>query len=68
MSRIDGMEYPTTTAEAVAESPEAFYRVYNYVSRKWYDEEYGKVELADRWYGPTVALLDRIAWELATCA
>ncbi len=56
------MRYPQRSADAVAMMPSPFWRVYNYVARQWYDVEYGRVELSDRWYGPTVAMLERIAW------
>lgn len=41
--------------------PDPFYRVYNYIAKRWYELEYGKVKDADRWYHPAMVALERFA-------
>jgi hypothetical protein len=41
--------------------PEAFWRVYNYVALRWYEDEYGRVEPGARWYQGGMLFLEERA-------
>ena len=45
--------------------PAEFWRVYSYIAKNWYEGEYGKIEIRDRWYGPTMIRLEELAYEIA---
>ena len=36
-------------------------RVYNYVAKQWYEQEYGRVENAQRWYWRAMLLLESLS-------
>lgn len=40
--------------------PNEFWKVYNYLSLQWYEQEYGKLESKDRWYEHAMLLLERM--------
>lgn len=48
-------------AEFKTEQGARFWHVYEYVAGKWYEQEYGQVEMAARWYHPAMIAMERFA-------
>jgi hypothetical protein len=59
--------YPDATKwEQTDRMPEKFWHVYNFLADRWYAEEYGQVETADRWYFPAMLALEKLSYQTQT--
>ena len=35
-----------------------WWRVYNRIATAWYEQEYGQIETAERWYEPAMVMME----------